>query len=956
MAIPSNWFQFENDRIAAELEVARKLRALNPARAKEWDPLIAKAEAAVKGPAAGANLYELRKAVREAEEILAPLGGPAKELTVHLVGHAHIDMNWLWGWPETVATTIDTFTTVTKLMEDYPAFKFSQSQASVYRIVEEFDPRLLGRITELVRTGRWEVTASHWVECDKNMSGGESLCRHLLYARKYLQGLFGISPDDLVVDWSPDTFGHAATVPTYLARGGVKYLYLHRPGFLGPARPNAFWWKGPDGSKVLTYNDMKLGYNGVITPRLGILSLEFLEVSGSRDMIFVYGVGDHGGGPTRRDIERGIDLGSWPIFPTIHFSTARAFFDKLAAQAGKLATLDCELNTEFAGCYTSQSLIKKANRFAENRLGDAEAAAAFAWGAGCLDYPRDSFTGAWRDTLFSHFHDILPGSGIHDTRTRAHGMYQQTIATTTMAETLALRALSAKADTGSAEKKEAPPEPPVPGTMDGALGFGAGWYVRDGKLSVAELSNDGPVKPFVIWNPTDRDREDIVEAMVWLDPNPGDVSWTVRGPDGHKVPAQKIRSGNEWWRYEYVVLAFPVKVPAFGYAVYTVTIGDQAKEAGEAARLIAPQHPTAYCTVERPVIGLENSLVRVVLDPETACIAEINDKRTGLNLLEGTPAGPLFAVERPHGMTAWTVGHTGPWERLKARSLSGKEGGPYRASVEAELEHGESRFTVTYRLLQNDPTLYVDMEGTWLERGTPEKGVPVLKFSIPLSLSKTSASYEIPFGAIDRPYAGNEEVPALQWACVSGKTAKGSDASLVLANDCKHGHALDDNTLNISLIRSSYDPDPLPEIGRHEMKLSLTPCAGKPPVTEATRLARRLNHPLRPIGTGVHGGSLGKQGSMVSVAGEGVAISGIKKAEEGDAIIVRLYETAGRDTEATIKLNEAALGVPREAHEADMMERKAPGAAVRVEGGAVRVMVPARGIIAVKIITGRGKA
>ena len=169
----------------------------------------------------------------DAESLLAPLGAAAKSYTIYCAGHAHIDMNWMWSWPETVGVTIDSFTTVLRLMEEFPQFIFGQSQASVYRIVEEHRPDMLERIAARVREGRWEVTASHWVEGDKNIASGESLCRHLLYTRRYMQELFGLTPEDVQIDWSPDTFGHAHTVPSYLARGGVRYYYHHRPGVHG---------------------------------------------------------------------------------------------------------------------------------------------------------------------------------------------------------------------------------------------------------------------------------------------------------------------------------------------------------------------------------------------------------------------------------------------------------------------------------------------------------------------------------------------------------------------------------------------------------------------------------------------------------------------------------------------------------------------------------------------------
>ena len=940
-----SWLAYETERINTELHFAVKLSSLLPAQAKQWKPLIEKAEGVVRGPLAGGDLEGIRKAVREAENILAPVSVEAKKMTIHLSGHAHIDMNWLWSWPETVAVTNDTFTTVVKLMEEYPDFKFSQSQASVYRIMEEYNPALLKKIGKLVKEGRWEVTASHWVECDKNLVSGESLARQVMYAKKYMHKLLGVNPDENAVDWSPDTFGHCATVPSYLSGAGIKYLYLHRPGFHGPARRNAFWWKGPDGSKVLVYNDQKLGYSGGVAPAIGNWALEFMEDTGSRDMIFVFGVGDHGGGPTRLDIERAIDIDKWPVFPRVKFSSAHTFFAKLAGQGAKLSVHEGELNTEFSGCYTSQSLIKKSNRNAESSLYSAEFASSIAWATGNGEYPSEALANGWKNTLFSHFQDILPGSGVHDTRTYAHGLYQDVIAHTSMAETLSLRELSSRVDTGGTRENSAVDLPP--GTRPTALGAGSGIWVRDGRLSTAEHANDGPERPFVVWNNTGWDRDEVVEAVIWFNRKPGDLSFVVKGPDGKEQPGQKIRSGNEWF-HEFIAVAFKAKVPAFGYAVYTVCEGDT-KAPDAPASLLGPHHPSAYCTVERPEIGLENGMVRVVIDPETGTISGMVDKRNGRELISSDFAGLLYGLERPHGMSSWTTGHTGTWERLKVRSISNQEDGPQQSAVKVEYGLNESRLTLTYRVQRDDPTVYMDLEGTWLEIGTAEKGIPVLKYSVPLDLSGISANFEIPFGSIERNMFKNEELPALQWACVTGKTVKGKTSGLVLANNCKHGYSIDGKTLNLSLIRSSYDPDPLPELGRHEMRLALRPCLGDSTVAEAVRISRRLNQPARVIGTGIHSGKLPVTGSMFTVEGAGLVVSGIKKSEDDESLLIRLYETGGRSVKARIKFNKAVMGVPKSARLVDLLERELKSKDIKIKGDSVIFPVPARGIVTVRI-------
>jgi alpha-mannosidase len=166
------------------------------------------------------------------ENILKELSSKAKSYKIICAAHAHIDMNWMWPWDETVAITLETFRTMLDLMNEYPDYTFSQSQASVYKIVEDHDPDMLDEIRKRVREGRWEVTASTWVETDKNIPNGESLSRHILYTKQYLSKLLDIDPDSLTIDFEPDTFGHNINVPEILNQGNVKYYY-HCRGYEG---------------------------------------------------------------------------------------------------------------------------------------------------------------------------------------------------------------------------------------------------------------------------------------------------------------------------------------------------------------------------------------------------------------------------------------------------------------------------------------------------------------------------------------------------------------------------------------------------------------------------------------------------------------------------------------------------------------------------------------------------
>lgn len=950
----------ELERFLAEADFAEKLCGLYPRQAPRWRRMIESAATPVH-QALTAGGSRLLRAVQDAEKIMAPLQQAAKRYTVHCVGHAHIDMNWMWSWPETVSVTNDTFSTVLRLMDEYPDFTFSQSQASIYAIMERYFPEMLKRIAGRIKEGRWEVTASHWVEGDKNIIGGESLCRHLLYTRRYMQRLFGLKPEDVPIDWSPDTFGHAATVPTYLSRGGVKYLYLHRPGVFSATKPWAFWWEGPDGSRVLVRNDMQVGYNNIIAPKIIPYLVDFVKETGCVDFMWVYGVGDHGGGPTRRDILMLEEMSAWPVFPRLRFSTARVFYEQLAKQSRRLPVLRGEFNTENTGCYTSQSLIKKANCFAENRLVDAEIAASLLWALAGKPYPRPLLEEGWRDTLFSHFHDILPGSCVHDSRTYMHGLFQKTMATTGMVETGALRQLAARVDTA---RVAAPSEPP-PVILSNALGAGVGHSSKEGGISRAEQSAGAGNRPFMIFNPTPWDRDEVVEATVWDNSISSavtplkDRTFMVHTAEGQVIPTQKILD-DAYWGHDFVTLAFPAQICGLGYGLYTVTEDPGSSTPvnviynaawrnkpghSRGASQTGPHHHCAYVPYERPKEGLENECLRLDLNPGTGGIRSLYDKLGKVHLVAQDNANPpiVFEIEKPHGMTAWIIDNAIACEWPLMTALRRKGNGPYKAAIEVDYAIRESKFTLSYELRAGDPQLYIRLHGTWFQRGSNEAGVPSLIFTVPFALMNARARYEIPFGAIDRSLNRREEVPALQWAQVTG-TAGRITAGCLLLNDSKHGYSLDGSTLRLSLIRASHDPDPLPEIGEHEVHLALRPFRGSLRVSDATRCGRNFNHALRVVGTDVHQGDLPAAEQFASVTPENVILTEVKQSEEGGALVVRLFEADGRPATAKITLNPKLLGPVSAAVETDLLERPLSQSSVRYQGNRISVKVPARGI------------
>jgi len=965
----NGWKNLQGDRehefirFRSELEFAQGLCELNPKKAVQWEPLVAEATQRVLS-SMESDISRFQASIREAEDLLAPLCTEAKRYTIYCVGHAHIDMNWMWSWPETVAVTNDTFTTVLRLMEEFPEFHFSQSQASVYALIEEHNPALLKQIKKRVREGRWEVTASHWVEGDKNMVGAESLCRHLLYTRAYMRKLFRLEPEDIPVDWSPDTFGHAAHVPTYLTRGGVKYLYLHRPGAHGTPRPSAFWWKSPEGARVLVRNDMALGYNGEIRPEMSRDLLRFANETGLSFVMFVYGVGDHGGGPTRRDLLYAREMNEWPLFPNLEFSPAVTFYKRLEKEGSKLPVLAEELNLEFTGCFTSQSLIKKANRYGEKRLLEAEAAATASLFLCGTPYPAKRLEQGWRDVLFSHFHDILPGSGVRDTRTYAHGLYQRTMAMTGMEEIKALRSLADQVDTAALDlssfEEDRDQLSGPPSSLQTSLGAGVGFGSLDGGMSQVDQSEGEGTCFFVLFNPIPQPREEVTEVTLWENAR-GTSQRDLRGvpfnaidSSGEVVPVQIVDSGH-YWGHHFVRVAFPVEVGPWGYSTYAVieSAGEpkDSEAQGRDVSQLGLQHHCSYSFYERSPEGLENEWIRLELNPSTGGIRSLQHKPSQtLVISPPQEAAPFeFVVERPHGMTSWLVDHTGPVQHPEVLSLKRRLSGPYKATIDVRLRVRESEFTLTYELRRGDPTVYLHLQGTWVERGTPQTGIPVLRVAYPFALQASSPRYEIPFGAVSRNFQHGEEVPALRWAMVTGEGPHGS-AGCLLLNDCKHGHSFHDGCLRLTLLRSSYDPDPLPEIAQHEVHLGLHPFAGSMKDADAIRLGQRFEHRLRAVSTSSHQGSLPAASHLLRCSPSSVVVGTLKRAEQEEGAIVHVFNSTSRGVTAKLQFNKKLLGQVSKAVEVDLMERPlSQSSAGMAEGNTATVKVPAQGFSALRV-------
>ena len=343
---------------------------------------------------------------------------------ISAVGNSHIDMAWLWPESETVEVVRNTFASALQMMREYPKLTFSMAQAQAYSWIEEKYPSMFKEIQQRVKEGRWEIVGGMWVEPDLNLPDGESLTRQMVYGQRYFHEKFGV---DVKIGWNPDSFGYNWQLPQIYKRSGIDYFVTQKIYWNDTTKfpLKVFWWEAPDGSRLLTY--FPHDYANTLEP---VRMAKDLSVYGPAswksptaqsapeqglDMMFLFGVGDHGGGPTRLDLDTAV---RWQkpdmAYPPLEFTTAGQFFDKLNANRDnlKLPVWKDELYLEYhRGVQTTQAATKKGNRKSEVLLLNAEKTAALGTLFGGT-YPTADLDYAWKEVLFNQFHDILPGSGI----------------------------------------------------------------------------------------------------------------------------------------------------------------------------------------------------------------------------------------------------------------------------------------------------------------------------------------------------------------------------------------------------------------------------------------------------------------------------------------------------------------------------------------------------------------
>ncbi len=848
--IPNNqtttWFQmkFTTERLRARFE------ALDVAWAQlAWaDTLAMTPDERALVEKAASDLLEtlpedeasLGAALRAMAETLLPLDKRAKQVPVHCVGHSHIDMNWLWTWPDTVEVIKRDFRNVISLMEEFPELTFSHSQPATYEVVRQQDPELFAKVLERIREGRWEPISMTWVEGDVNMASGEALAHQLLEGVTYSREVLGFTPTTL---HAPDTFGHAGNLPQLAVSAGAERYYHHRANPGGVDLWPAYWWEGQDGTRLLAISTPS--YNGEIHARDLVAAAIRAYRAGHPCALHFHGIGDHGGGPSRQNLQALRRFQQIPVLPSARCSTTAAYARELLDSGVPLPVHRGESSTIFEGCYSTHADTKRYNRHGENLLCTAEALVAM---AGLL--PDTGMTEAWRTVCFNQFHDIFDGSAIHEVYNKNRQDFEEVERTAQQAISRATQVLAPVRRPGHVtvvnplgwEREDWVFVPGLRGkgavTLADSLGrTTVGQYVAGGLAFVAHV----PAFDSTVYRITDRKPE---EAPLVPEP-------AYAPTDGRRADTPEAAATAPYWRIEtpyyiaYLRRDCGIIVGFYDKRVHRELVG------------FGMRKPSDYMDTARPDLAL--------------------------NVFQLTE-------ELPHAMTAWEVQEVAAVHNLlTGATCRVLETGPVHCTI--EVKHRIRRSAITQHMVFYKHLPRVDFETVldWREVGDSKKGVPGLKVAFTARMPECEAWFETPYAAVQRPSDG-QEVPALRWADVGGATY-----GFALLNDCKHGYDAMGCRLRMTLVRSAYDPDAISDVGRHVIRYSFLPHPGNWRDAGVMRVAAGFNQPLIacPNAMPLENGDV-SFGAYLQDGGS-ATITALKPAKcASDHVVVRVAETAGR--------------------------------------------------------------
>ena len=812
---------------------------------------------------------------------------------IFFVANSHIDLSWLWTRGETIHEVCPrTFQSVLKLMNDHISLRFSQSSAQIYEWMRRYYPELFEEIKKKVKDEQFEVVGGSWTEHNATILCEESLVRQYLLGKRFFMKQFGT---DVKVGWLPDSFGFCWSLPQILSKCGIRYFLTHKLKWqVERMKPpihfpyHLFWWKSADGSQVLSYHTVG-PYNESLDQKdpSETLLAQLQRLKGLHDvgkLMVLFGSGDHGGGPTEGMLIKIVELSHKEGFPEICFSKAEAYFDEILPLAENLPTVNDELYVKtHRGTLTTEAMMKTRNRRCEVLLLTSERFYSIASLFG-FKYPKAKIRANWKKLLFNQVHDNIDGTSIEQ-------VYQDAATDYADVERFASRKTQLR-----------------------AIG--------------ERINTIGKGSALIVFNPSSWKRYDAAKVLRTEIVKNGSRSHPVIfDVNGNEILSQVVE--DEEGRQEVIFKANGI--PALGYKVFRFIESDERHR--QESDLVVDENL------------LENSFHRVEIDPLSNYAVKITDKRNARSVFRPSTGGNIIEVYEdfpptaPDGEPAWNI-YLGAKSNPEFSKSYVLEGGPLRGKIRIEGRFGNSKFLKDVVLYANSDKVDFELHIDWHER------YRFAKASFPLNVIANWATYEMPYGVIQRydhsltaPPPNDMLYPRRKWE--RADMAKWEDSALrfvdvsdpsqnygvSLLNDNKYGFSFEDNILRMSLVRgprrgyrstpeSWADQSDKPRIGTHHIKYAIYPHKGDWRDSKTVRKGYEFNYPFQVIVEGIHAGDLPPEYSFLEVSPENVILTALKEAEDSKDLIIRLYESSGSSIETEIRFGER----PQRVFQTDLME------------------------------------
>ncbi|MFR1865453.1 alpha-mannosidase [Eisenbergiella massiliensis] len=771
-----------------------------------------------------------------------------KEKTLYMIGNAHLDPVWLWQWQEGYQEVKATFRSALDRMKEYDDFFFTSSSAAYYEWVEENEPAMFEEIRERVKEGRWVIVGGWWIQPDCNAPGGESYVRQGLYGQRYFQEKLGVTAQ---TGYNVDSFGHNGMLPQILKKSGMDNYVFMRPGRHEKGlEGETFTWTSNDGSAVTAF---RIPFEYCTWPRELKEHIERCagEIKDPRGSIMCfYGVGNHGGGPTKQNIESIHELNRVEDMPRLILSTPDDYFQAVKQSGRTLPVVSGELFHHSSGCYSAHSEVKRLNRLAENRLIMAEklSVAGKHWAGG--KYPLEKYTESWKKVLFNQFHDIMAGTSIEPAYEDARESYGAALDTAARGLNAAVQSIS--------------------------------WHI--------DIPMEEDMKPIVVFNPNafsgkfevEMESPCLKENQVLVD------------EEGTQIPLQTVQSlasSNGRTR-----LVFIAELPALGYRTYRLVIR-------EAARTF----PDVECSGNTA----ENRWFKIAFDEKTGYISSLYKKNDGTEYFSGPAAVPVVIEDKSdtwsHGVRIFDKVKG----RFEGVSVKRVECGPVKCVIRVTSTYGSSRIFQDFSIYKELDYIRVKTTVDWHEKMSMLKlRFPMqlnylrASWEIPYGVAQREPNgEEYPMQNFLDTEGAN---PGLETAInglsflndgKSSGSIAGKEVSLtVLRSPIYANH-------------EPYQPDENLEYvyvdqGVQTFTYGLYPHDGSWEDACTVRRSRELNEKPIALFETYHKGELPQSASFLSISADNVLVTVMKEAEDGSGdLILRLVETAGRTCETQVAVH-----------------------------------------------------